>query len=31
MLHGQKADAAAKEVEATRKIELEAMDNKLVN
>jgi 3-phenylpropionate/cinnamic acid dioxygenase small subunit len=29
MLHGQKADAAAKEVAATRKTELEAMDNKL--
>jgi hypothetical protein len=29
MLHGQKADAAAKEVEATRKTELDAMANKL--
>ncbi len=31
MLHGQKADAAAKEVDATRKIELGSLDNKLVN
>ena len=29
MLHGQKADDAAKEVEATRKTELDAMANKL--
>jgi SnoaL-like domain len=29
LLRGQQADAAAKEVEATRKTELEAMDNKL--
>lgn len=29
MLRGQQADAAAKEVEAARTRELEAMDNKL--